>query len=80
VGGEDDEKARPPDIEIGARVRARSVRFEEKPETEVKHLGDYRAATLRERENLPDEVEPGVTYEDVRVRWHTGVRIEEREP
>jgi hypothetical protein len=28
-----------------------------------------------ERENLPDEVEPGVTYRDVRVRWRAGARL-----
>ena len=28
-----------------------------------------------ERENLPDEVRPGVTYRDVRVTWKAGSRI-----
>jgi len=67
-----------PDIEIGARVRAKSVRFEEAPDTETRFVGDYDAETLHERENLPDEVEPGETYRDVEVRWHTSVRLQER--
>ena len=62
-----------PDVEIGARMKAKRLRFEEVPETEV------RGATSRsERRNLPDEVEPGVTYEDVEVRWGAAARIEER--
>jgi hypothetical protein len=28
-----------------------------------------------ERENLPEQVEPGVTYEHVRVRWRGGAWI-----
>ncbi len=28
-----------------------------------------------ERENLPDEVEPRVTYRDVRVRWRAGAKL-----
>jgi hypothetical protein len=30
------------------------------------------------RENLPEEVEPGVDYEDVRIGWLAGVEIEGR--
>jgi hypothetical protein len=32
-----------------------------------------------ERENLPDEVEPGVTYRNVRVGWRAGARVRRRE-
>ena len=28
-----------------------------------------------ERENLPDEVEPRVTYRDVRVRWRAAAKL-----
>ena len=28
-----------------------------------------------ERENLPDEVEPGVTYRNVRVGWRAGAAL-----
>lgn len=69
-----------PDIEIGARVRAKTLRFEEAPDAETRFVGDYSAETVHERENLPEEVEAGVTYRDVEVRWHTSVRVEERRP
>ena len=67
----------PPDIEIAAGARARTVRFEDEPDTRVDFHGDYVAETVHERENLPDQIEPEVTYRDVRVRWHTSVRIDE---
>ena len=61
-----------PDIEIGASFKAKELRFAEVPETDVRHVGD--STSVSERTNLPDEVEPGVTYRDVEVRWHTEVR------
>jgi hypothetical protein len=51
-----------PDIELTADVKARELRFEEVPETEV------RPPAQTERENLPEEVEPGVTYRNPRIR------------
>ena len=51
-----------PDIELTADVKARELRFEAVPETEV-----YPQAQT-ERENLPEEVEAGVTYSKPRVR------------
>jgi hypothetical protein len=62
-----------PSVEIGASARAKRVRFEQEPETRVRHRGDYDAETLNERENLPKQVEAGETYRDVTVRWHTKV-------
>jgi hypothetical protein len=73
-----------PDVEIGASVRAKRMRFKQKPETEVKFRGELRegdrhsklgTASGSERKNLPEEVEPGVTYHDVRVRWRAAARI-----
>jgi hypothetical protein len=43
-------------------VKARELRFEEVPETEV------HPPAQTERENLPEEIEPGVTYRNPRVR------------
>ena len=51
-----------PDIELTADVKARELRFEEVPETEV------HPPAQTERENLPEEVEPGVTYRNPGVR------------
>jgi hypothetical protein len=73
---------RPPDIEVGAKVKARKLRFHRKPETNVEFEGGTRVRSderiedveletdsRSERRNLPEEVEPGVTYRDVEVGW-----------
>jgi hypothetical protein len=78
---------RPPDIEIGARAKARKLRFRRKPETRVEFEGrtrvrsDDRIEDLEldtesrsDRRNLPEEVEPGVTYRDVEVGWAAQAR------
>jgi hypothetical protein len=65
-----------PDIEIGARVKAKSMRFKHVPHTETRKTGEWE--TRSERKNLPDEVEPGVTYRDVEITWHTEARGDEQ--
>ena len=60
----------PADIEIGARVKAKKLRFRSKPQVEVSPPGES------ERKNLPEEVEPGVTYRDVEVRWRTRAHLD----
>ena len=77
-----------PDIQIGAAAKAKKLRFKKKPETQVefeKHGEanledlapelDIQTASGSKRENLPDEVEPGVTYRDVQVRWGAAAKI-----
>jgi hypothetical protein len=66
------------DIEIGAAAKAKRVRFKRAPRTDVRFAagGDAESETLTERENLPERVEPGVEYRDVRVVWRAGVEIE----
>jgi hypothetical protein len=67
---------------IGVGARAKKLRFKRKPRVEVdgeiesEINPELARATERiegeahtVRENLPDEVEPGVTYHDVRVGW-----------
>ena len=70
----------PAEVEVGATVKAKKLRFESVPETEVRFPGsdEERSGSHTERENLPEEVEPGVTYRDVKVRWDAGaaVRVE----
>jgi hypothetical protein len=61
-------KSERPDIEAGAVVKAKKLRFKHVPETEVRWSGESKGDS--ERTNLPDEVEPGVTYRDVEVKWH----------
>jgi hypothetical protein len=71
-----------PDVEIGAAAKARRLRFRRKPETKVEFEGRTRVRSddrieeieldsdsASERRNLPDEVEPGITYRDVEVGW-----------
>jgi hypothetical protein len=78
-----------PDVEIGATVRARRLRFRKKPQVDVRtraHLEVHpeladelrlqgEGGSRAERENLPDEVEPGVTYRNVRVGWRAGAAL-----
>ena len=59
-----------PDIEFSANVKVRELRFEEVPDTEVRFWGhpERNSVSVNERENLPEEVQQGVTYRDVSVR------------
>jgi hypothetical protein len=68
---------REPDVEIAAAVRADEVRFECKPEVRVVAYADSPASaeSVSERENLPDELEPGVIYRNFAVRWHVAARL-----
>jgi hypothetical protein len=69
----------PADIEIGAVAKAKKLRFDKKPETELKFPGSAPSSgSHTERKNLPEEVEPGVTYRDVEVRWKARADIEAR--
>ena len=68
---------REPDVEIAVAVRADEVRFECKPEVDVVVYADSPASaeSVSERQNLPDELEPGVTYRDFEVRWRVAARL-----
>ena len=66
-------KADRPDLEVGAVVKARKLRFRRVPETASRSAGEW-TSTSRRR-NLPREVEPDVTYRDVEVRWHSEARV-----
>jgi hypothetical protein len=68
---------REPDLEIAAAVRADEVRFECKPEVRVAAYADVpaTAALISERDNLPDELEPGVAYRNFAVRWRLSARL-----
>ena len=82
-----DRSQQPPDVEVGARATARKLRFRRKPKTKVEFEGrtrvrsddrieeiDVESDSRSERRNLPDEVEPGVTYRDVELGWAAGAR------
>ena len=78
-----------PDIEIGAVAKAKKMRFRSKPKSKVEFRGGTRVRTdegveeldldtdeQTERRNLPDEVEPGVTYRNVEVGWAATARAQ----
>ena len=80
-----------PDIEIGAVVSAKKLRFKKTPKTDVEFTKesevDLEGATPKiettsgsKRENLPDEVEPNKTYRDVHIRWGAAARLKIDEP
>jgi hypothetical protein len=70
---------REPDVEIAAAARVDELRLECKPEVRVVAYADSPASaeSISERENLPDELEPGVTYRDFAVRWRVAVRLDD---
>lgn len=57
------------DLSITARVTARELRFEKVPNPTVEFTGRPRRDTVwqAERENLPERVQPGVTYRDIGI-------------
>jgi hypothetical protein len=65
------------DIEFLASVQANQLRFDEQPETEVRFFGEpgHESASGSDRTNLPERVEPGVTYRDVRVDYRLASRL-----
>jgi hypothetical protein len=60
---------RRPDVLIVATVTAAELRFESEPRARLRVNGCELPASayVTERTNLPDAVQPGVTYRDVRV-------------
>ena len=66
-----------PDIEFVATVKSRRLRFGGPPDAEVSVFGSpgVESAVDTERRNLPDEIEPGVTYRDSWVRLRIAGRL-----
>ena len=75
-----------PDIEIGAVVRAKKLRFKKTPKTKVEFdkrseanldglAPEIETASGSKRKNLPDEVEPNKTYRDVHIRWGAAAKL-----
>jgi hypothetical protein len=77
----DEPPERPADVEIGARVKARSLRVIRKAKDgRVRFHGEPEPDTARfeERYGLPDELREGETYRDIEIRWAVGARLRER--
>jgi hypothetical protein len=77
-----------PDVEIGAVVKAKQLRFKKVPKTEVQFekqsevsdklegaTPEIETTSGSKRENLPDEVEPNKTYRDVHIRWGAAAKF-----
>jgi hypothetical protein len=67
------------DIEFLASLTADELRFDEAPETEVLFFGrpGHESAAGSDRTNLPESVDPGVTYRSVRVDYRLASRLTE---
>ena len=59
-----------PDVAILATVHAKELRFTEVPEVKVTFPGQPQNQTVwkSDRTNLPDQVQPYVTYRDIGIR------------
>ncbi len=66
-----------PDIEFGARVDAKEMRFKEVPETSVEFFGnpDHESEHGDRRTNLPEKVEKDKTYRNVRVDYRLASKL-----
>jgi hypothetical protein len=66
-----------PDVDVTTWVRAKELRFGIVPEVKIWFAGEpgFRASSRTEKENLPDDVEPGVTYRDAEARWEARAKI-----
>ena len=67
----------PADISFTAEVRAAQLRFGEVPQTRTEFTGfpAFESASGSDRVNLPERVEPGVTYRDVRVVYWLAAKV-----
>jgi hypothetical protein len=57
-------------------MHAAELRFDETPETEIRFFGEpgHESGSGSDRTNLPETVEPGVTYRNVRVDYRLASR------
>ncbi len=67
----------PADIELTASAKAMELEFRETPETEVRFSGSpgHESVSQDARRNLPETVQPGVTYRDVEIDYRLAARI-----
>lgn len=63
------------DVEITAGARVRKLRFEEAPEVRTRGSPGSEFASGSDRDNLPDRVEPDVTYRDASIRWRAASKL-----
>jgi hypothetical protein len=65
------------DVAIIANVTARELKFEAVPNPTVEFLGKDKTQTIwhADRYNLPDKIEPGVTYRNIGIRLKITSRL-----
>ena len=66
-----------PEIEFTAKVQSKELRFDRVPETKVSFPGypERDSVSGTERENLPEEVEENVTYQDSYIRLRIASKL-----
>jgi hypothetical protein len=66
-----------PDIDIFTSIKAKEMKFGRVPQTKHWFEGDpgHDSRSRVVKENLPDEIEPGVTYRNVTVEWSAVSRL-----
>jgi hypothetical protein len=72
-------RPRAADIELVASVEANELRFDHPPQTEVRFFGEpqHESASGSDRTNLPEQVDPDVTYRNVRIEYLLATRLAE---
>ena len=65
------------DVAIIANITAKELRFEAVPNPTVEFLGKDKTQTIwhADRYNLPDKIEPGVTYRNIGIRLKITSRL-----
>lgn len=66
-----------PDISFTAQVSAKSLRFDDEPDTRVEFTGSpgHESASGSDRVNLPEPVQPAVTYRNVQVDYRLAAKL-----
>ncbi|HKP45014.1 MAG TPA: hypothetical protein VJT50_00315 [Pyrinomonadaceae bacterium] len=65
------------DVAIIANITAKELRFDAVPNPTVEFLGKDKSKTVwhADRYNLPDKIEPGVTYRNIGIRLKITSRL-----
>ena len=71
-----------PDIALNANVRMRELYFDRAPNPQVRFRGNTERTSVWEsrRENLPEEVQEGVIYHNVKARLRIASEVVDSAP
>lgn len=76
AAGADSAALERPDVLLRTRVHIERLRFDSEPLAEVRLLGCPVRARVTERVNLPEDIQPGVTYRDVTIAAEWAARLD----